>query len=491
MRAFSNEFLVGLLTIVVAVLVAWGFVRTDDQPDGASASGYTLYYYLPSAEGLFRSTPVRLAGVPVGAVETIELDGARAKITLRMTGEAKIPTDSVGELKGEGVLGDKYVRVRLGAAETLLKDGDTLQAAAPGADLDAMTEKAAAIADDVKEITGALREVVGDPAMREQLRSTIQNIEQLSRQLNDLAGENRAELAVIADNLRQVSETLTKVVEATGASVEQEMEAVRKATETLDRTAQNLESITGKVDRGEGTVGKLLNDEKTIDTVNATLESVRDTVDEVSGLVGEVSRIRTDVYYRGDVYFGSAPTDPAYGGLNPYAGGTRNVVGVRVRPKEDYWYVLEVVGHPIGTITHEDHVLPELGTAYREYVVTPDYRFSFQFAKRWHDLVLRFGVKESSGGVGADWLFLRDRAQISADVYDFTYGAWPNMDASGIPNVQLTARAFPFRHVYVEGGLDNVALGARYGYVTGFAGGGFTFDDQDLKYVLAALPISP
>jgi phospholipid/cholesterol/gamma-HCH transport system substrate-binding protein len=389
------------------------------------------------------------------------------------------------------VLGDKFIRVKLGVADELLKDGDTLSSAAPGADLDAMTAKASAIADDVKEITGALKEVLADPEMRGQLKSTVQNIEELSKQLNALAGENRADLAIIAENLRDVSETLSRVVEATGSSVEAEMAAVRKATETLDRTAANLESITGKVDRGEGTVGKLLNDTRTIDSVNATLESVQDTVEEVNGLVGGVSRIRTDVYYRGSYFFGSTPGDAAYGGVNPVAGGMRNVVGVRVRPKEDYWYVVEVVGHPIGTITHEDHVLPDFGSAYREYVVTPDYRFSFQFAKRWHDLVLRFGVKESSGGVGADWLFFADRAQLSADVYDFTYAAWPNMDASGIPNVQLTARAFPIKHVYLEAGLDNVVLGARFGYVTGFAGGGFTFDDQDLKYVLAALPISP
>jgi phospholipid/cholesterol/gamma-HCH transport system substrate-binding protein len=489
MRSLSNEFLVGLLTIVVAVLVAWGFARTDDVPDGADTAGYTLYYYLDSAEGLFRSTPVRLAGVPVGAVEKIELEGQRAKVTLQMVGEAKLPVDSVGELKGEGILGDKFIRVRLGTADTYLKDGDTLQSATSGADMDEMTAKASAIADDVKEITGALREVLADPAMREQLKSTITNIDALTRELNAAAGENREELAVIAQNLREVSEILSQVVQATGASVEQEMAAVRKATETLDRTAQNLESITGKVDRGEGTVGKLLNDESTIESINHTIDSVSDTVDEVNGLVGSVSRIRTDVYYRGDYFFGSAPTDAAYGGENPVAGGARNVVGVRIRPKEDYWYVVEVVGHPLGTITHEDHVLPDFGTAYREYVVTPDYRFSFQFAKRWHDLVLRFGVKESSGGVGADLLFFRDRAQLSADVFDFTYAAWPNMDASGIPNLQLTARAYPFKNVYLEGGMDNVVLGARYGYVTGFAGGGFTFDDQDLKYVLAALPL--
>ena len=482
MLRYSNEFLVGLLTLVVVAAVAWGWIRTDDRPDGAATGGYRLYLYVPSAEGLYLSTPVRLAGVPIGGVETIELEGSRAKITLEMLPEVALPVDSVAELKSEGVLGDRFIRVTPGSAPTFLKDGDTITAAPPGADLDVMTQKASAIADDVKAITGSLREITDDPATRDQMRATIANLEALSGELRSLAGDNREDLREIAENLKEVSRTLKTVVDATGGSVEREMAAVQAATETLDRAAQNLESISDKVDRGEGTLGQLINDTTTIDSLN-------DTLGDVNAIVGQVSRLRTEVYYRGDVFFGSVPTDPAFGGLNPVSGGARNGVGLRILPREDYWYEFEFVSHPQGTVAYEDHYVEEFGTSYREYVVRPDYRFSFQFAKRFHDLVLRFGLKDSSGGVGADWLFFHDRAKLSADVFDFTYGSWPVMD--GTPNLQVTARAYPLRHVYLEGGLDNVILGARYGYVTGFGGGGFTFSDQDLKFVLAALPVPP
>lgn len=487
MSRFSNEFAVGLLAIFALVATVWAVLRTDDRPANAG-TGYALVSDFPTAEGVYADTPIRVAGVPVGSVRSVELTGGSARVVLSMLDTVRLPTDSFVELKGEGVLGDKFLRITTGTAATLLKDGDTIASRPAGADLDAVTSQVAGIADDVKAITAALRTVAEDQSTGDDLRTTVENIRILSDELRGIAGDNRADIAAIAENLRTVSESLARVIETTGKGVETEMATIQGATETLDRAVTNLESITAKIDQGEGTVGQLLNDSSTIDSVNATLDSVNKTVETVSGLVGDVDKIQTEVYYRGDYYFGTDPTSGAFAG-NPVAGAARNGVGLRLLPREDYWYVVELVSHPIGTISYEDHSLPEFGTAWREYSVRPDYRFSFQFAKRFHDVVLRFGVKESSGGIGVDWLLWRDRIQLTADVYDFTYGSWPVMD--GTPNVQLTARVHPWRHVYIEGGLDNVILGARYGYVTGFAGGGFTFNDDDLKFVLGALPVSP
>ncbi|MDP2305558.1 MAG: MlaD family protein [Pseudomonadota bacterium] len=487
MSRLSNEFLVGLLAIFFIAATVWGVLRTDDRPGDVGGS-YELFANFATAEGIYKDTPVRIAGVPIGSVEEVSLEGSTARVRLSVLGNVQLPTDSFAEMKGEGMLGDKFVRVTPGTASTFLQPGETLNTRASGADLDAVTSQVSDIADDVKAITAALRGVAEDDATREELTATIENIRALSEELRWIAGDNREDLAAIADNLRLVSESLGRVIDTTGKSVDAEMTAIQGATATLDRAAQNLESITDKLDDGQGTIGQLINDTTTIDSVNATLASVNETVETVGGLVGDVSRIRTEVYYRGDYFYGSAPNDDAFAG-NPVSGLARNVVGIRLMPREDYWYVAELVSHPLGSISYEDRSVPSLGTAYREYVARPDYRFTFQFAKRFRDLVLRFGVKESSGGIGADLLLWRDRVQLSADVYDFTYGSWPVMN--GIPNVQLTARVYPWRHLYFEGGLDNVVLGARYGYMTGFAGGGFTFDDDDLKFVLAALPVSP
>lgn len=485
MARFLNEFWVGLLAAVGIVLTAFAILRTDDRPDGVRGS-YRIYATFPSAEGVYPDTPVRVAGVVIGSVDQVRLDGGRARLTLMMRGDVDLPVDSTVVLKSEGVLGDRFLRVEPGVSTASLKDGDDIRVGESGGDIDAVTKKLSLIADDVAAITANVKDLTGDADAQAQLRQTVGNVEALSSELRNLAAANRADLDAIADNLREVSEILKEITEGSRGAVDEELASLRAIMDSIERTTRSIETVAARVERGEGTVGRLLNDEATLDTLDATLADVRATVTDVRGMVGAASELRTDVYYRGSYYFGSTPTDPELG-YNPVDGLSRNILGLRVGRRENSWYLVEVVSHPIGLISYEDRSLPDFGTAWREYVVQPQLRFSFMFAKRYRDLVFRFGMKESSGGVGVDALWMNDRVQLSADVYDFTYGSWPLMER--IPNVQVYARARPLKPLYVEAGLDNLWFGARHGMVTGFVGGGFTFNDQDLKYILAALPL--
>ena len=480
MFRFSTELRVGALTLLILGFVAAAILRADDKP-GESGEPYMVYADFPTAEGVFATTPVRVAGVIVGHVEHLQLRGGTAHLTLAILDTVELPEDSLATLKSEGLLGDKSIRLTLGTSTTLLKEGDTLKVGDLPPDMEKALRKFDDIAGDVKVITANVRALTEDETTKQELLLTIQNVRALSEQLNAIATNNSDDIAIIAANLREVSEALKAVVARNGDDVDAEMAAIRAATEKLDASLAHVESITGGLDRGEGTVGKLLKDPSTI-------ESVNDTLDQVNGLVGDVSRIKTEVFYRGDVYFGSEPT---LDGLdsNPVTGGSRNGVGVRLMPAEDHWYVFELAGHPLGDISSETHVFPDFGSSYEEVVVKPGFRMSFQFARRWHDAVLRFGIKDNSGGVGLDYYLANDKLVLGADIFDFAYGSYPVLD--GTPNLQLNARWLPWRHLYFEAGLDSVLMGAKYGYVTGYGGGGFYFDDADVKFILAALPVKP
>ncbi|MBM4392515.1 MAG: MCE family protein [Deltaproteobacteria bacterium] len=480
MFRFSTELRVGLLTLFVLAAVAWGIIRTDDKP-GESGQPFTLYADFPTAEGVFATTPIRVAGVIVGHVEHLELVGNSARLTLAVLDHVEVPVDSYVALKSEGMLGDKSVRLVLGSSTQLVQPGDTLRTADMPPDMEKVIRQVDAISGDVKAITENVRDITGDEATREELRLTIENIRALSEQLRTIAATNSDDIAIIAANLRDVSEALKQVVEKTGGDVEGQMAQIRTATEKLDATLANVEKITAGIQAGEGTVGKLLKDDSTILAVN-------DTIGQVNDLVGDVSRIKTEVYYRGDFYFGTEPTDPLLA-ENPVAGGSRQGMGVRFMPAEDHWYVFELAGHPQGSISSEEHVFPDFGTSYEELVVKPGYRFSFQFARRWNDAVLRFGVKDNAGGLGLDYYLFRDTLMLGVDLFDFAYGSYPVLD--GTPNLQANVRFLPWRHLYLEAGFDSVLMGAKYGYVTAYGGGGFYFDDRDIKFILAAVPIKP
>ncbi len=111
---------------------------------------------------------------------------------------------------------------------------------------------------------------------------------------------------------------------------------------------------------------------------------------------------------------------------------------------------------------------------------------SLMFAKRFRDLVLRLGIKENSGAVGADLYLLRDRISFHLDVHDFRWAGWPERE--GVPNVHVRAQFVPFDHVYATVGVDNIVNGIIDQQLTWFVGAGVWFTDNDLKWVLQALP---
>lgn len=477
MASYTTEFKVGLLTIFATTATIWGIVRTDDRPDGA-LDGYRLVAYFPSVEGVFPTTQVKIAGVSVGSVRKVELEGDVAKVTLEMSGNIHLADDSMGELKGEGVLGDKFIRVTPGRSDRLLQEGETLKSAPPAKGLDDIQAQVADIAVNAAAITESIRSMVEDPVLRDSMTRTVTNVEMLSADLRTITNANREDLEIIAKNLVELSNTLNGLVNRTGDDVESEMATIRSMTQKLDGTLTHVNALAERIDNGEGTIGQLINDTSTIDSLNSTLGKVESTVDSITGL-------KTQVYYDGAVYLGTAPDELGFT-ENPVSGSSKSTIGLIISPRDDYSYIFGFTGHPLGSFSSEEHLYSETGTSYTEVVRDEDFRLTFQFSKRWKNVAARLGVKESSGGVGLDVFLARDRLKLSADIYDFTYASWPVLD--GTPNLTLAARVSPWDRVYVSAGWENAIFGLRHGFTTGFVGAGFAFTDDDIKWVFAALP---
>lgn len=480
MAGFTTELKVGMLTVLTVAGTVYSFLLTDDKPPGA-LQGYTLYATVPSAEGLYPSTQVKLAGVSVGSVVGITLQDGLARLELQMSGDMQLGVDSTADLRSEGVLGDKFVRVTPGKADQLLGDGDTIKTAEGGNQLEELQAKAVVIAANVDEITTSLKTLIADPALKEKIDSTLENLNATSATLRQITEANKAEVAIVAQNLAELSETLNRLAESTSGSINTEMAAIHEATRKVDETMGHVNAIAARIDAGEGTIGKLINDPTTIDQINSTVSKVDSALSDITGM-------QLDVTYDGSIYFGTSPDDPALGLTeNPISGEMKNTLGLRVLPRPDYGYIIGLTSHPYGSFEETTHVYPDTGGGYTELVNTEDLRLTFQFMKRWGPAAFRFGMKEGGGGVGTDVFLAKDRLTLSADVYDFSFGSWPVLD--GTPNLTVGARATPIPHMYLGGGLDNVLFNAQHGYVTGYVGFGFWFTDQDIKWIMSAVPL--
>lgn len=483
MGRFTTEFKVGIFVLVAAGLIGFSWIWTYDGVRG-DEEAFTVRLVVDSADGLWKGSEVRLAGVEVGAIEAIAVHPKGAVLDLRIRKAYQLPIDSTAELKSTGLLGDYFIRVYPGNNESLIADGGWIELGKSPGDIDNITRQVEDITEDISAITEVLRLMIEDRSNTDNVEATIDNVNALSMELRLIAEQNHGDINAIADSVLRLTESLEAYTTAIGDDVGEEMEVLKETTETLRDAMEDVESITSKIDRGEGTVGALINERDTVDAINDTIENANSVVQSFSGLHAEI-------YYTGRYYFGSQPRDTQtffYG--NPLAGSAANTLGIRLKPQEDFWWIFEVNDTPQGTIRNKETFDPDTLEVERKWVREDNYRFTFQMMKRWRSLGFRLGVKENGGGVGMTVWAFKDRLRMDADVFDFAFGSYPAVQDAGIPNVRVGARFEPWKNMYIEAGAEQIILGIKHGYGTGFIGGGFYFTDDDIKLLLATLPLN-
>ena len=121
--------LVGLLIISsVACLFYLSYVITTQEPVMASYR-MDLNAEFDDVAGLMELNPIRVSGVLVGRVGKVSFDAKtrKARVVLSIINEElKIPKGSVASIATEGLLGQKYIQIKLSNQKDLLKDGDVL-----------------------------------------------------------------------------------------------------------------------------------------------------------------------------------------------------------------------------------------------------------------------------------------------------------------------------------------------------------------------------
>ena len=133
-------------------------------------------------------------------------------------------------------------------------------------------------------------------------------------------------------------------------------------------------------------------------------------------------------------------------------------------------------------------------------ITTESIKFSAQFAKRYSFLTLRFGIIESTGGIGTDFTVpirfpwysraIEEALVLKIDAFNFS------IEALRFPRLRATLRFTPFEHVYVNAGMDDILNTQNRDELTNrlisgrdfFVGAGVYFTDADIKSLLPVIP---
>ncbi len=121
------ETLVGVFVLLLAFFfLGWTLSKADVQ----TVKGYDVHAVFSSAGDLHVGADVVLKGVKIGSVKDIRLNRSdyRVDITLSLDEDLRLPKDSIVEISTYGLMGDKYVRIKLGKLTEYLSDGDSITA---------------------------------------------------------------------------------------------------------------------------------------------------------------------------------------------------------------------------------------------------------------------------------------------------------------------------------------------------------------------------
>jgi phospholipid/cholesterol/gamma-HCH transport system substrate-binding protein len=423
--------------------------------------------------GLSLQSAIRVAGVKVGAVTAIDLDGKKAKVTLGLPKEFQVYQDASASLSSIGILGEKYIELDPGHPAAGLLAEDATIPSRTGAGLDSLMETMGSISKDVQNVTKALSESIGGEEGRQKLDEIVDNVRQLTGEFRAMAQENHGTVNTTMANVQEMSsqlkerlpriaqqfEDLGKNLNAMVKDGRPELQGVltdvRKLTASLQVTADNVSSITDKMNKGEGTIGKLLNDETTVNKINTAVDNVNSMLGGFKSMDLNLDMGAASWTRRGDSMAG---------------------IGVDFVPAHDHWYALGFNSTPDGKISVNNSTLTTNGSVVNTTNVSSDQSFtlSAQFAKRLAEhYVFTAGIVEGKGGGGAEYRALNDRFRVGVLGYDFT-----KRDEKPKPRYRITSSFQFYKGFYGQAGWQDIANPELR---TFFVGGGLRWTDEDLK----------
>ena len=468
---------IGLFALAVLVVLALFVLKIEDLPLPGKARGSSAEVSFRDVAGLDDKSAVRIAGVRVGRVDGIRLlpDGT-AVARLLFDAEGELREGAYGQVKNLGLLGDKYVDLFAGdPSRPRLPEGARIPGNVP-VEFDELTKLARDIGKDVKELTGALSASMGGEKGEEKLNRIVDNVGALAEELRKLVEANRANVDVTVANLREFSASirdtlarLDRILDENRAGVKGSVSNIEELTGKLKVSADNLNSITTKLDTGQGTMGKLLNDEETHKNLNDAFLSVKDGVEELRTTLTRINRIELDLGFWGEY---ATRTE-----------GWRGAFRMDVRPREGKFYRFELIGLPNGrrfdeSYTYETSVDGGPPTTVETKVTRYEDRFgiSAQLGYRFKDTTLRAGLIESRGGVAIDQFLLKDQLQFTGEAWDFGR-------PEGNMQVKLFSQWNSRGAIFVRGGVDDVFNSPTRSL---FLGAGLRWKDEDIKTLLPA-----
>lgn len=287
----TREAKIGLFAVICIAVLFWGvnFLK------GKNVFSRTNIYYAVynRVDGLKPTNDVLLSGFKVGLVKDIKFEQGhtgRLIVTILVEKKYPIPRNSVLKLISADIMGGKALRLDVTPNDMFHEAGDTLTASIETGLLDQLVfemvpikEKAESLMDGLDTTLDIIAEVFNEQNRDnlnqsfESLKNSLDNIDNLSGQLNGMLSDEDGKLLQIVSNVHHISQNLKNhsedfdIIIKNFSSISDSLAQfnLARTLAQTDSAMLSLNAIVSKINKGEGSMGMLINN----DTLYTNLEN--------------------------------------------------------------------------------------------------------------------------------------------------------------------------------------------------------------------------
>ncbi len=283
-----DEAKLGMVFLLAIIIFVWGLFYLKEWR--VTGDTYLVEVRLSSAVGVKSTDPILVGGVRIGKVEAVTLDDLTPIVTLRIDEPYEIPEDSQVEVISRSVMGEKSINIRKGVSTTMIPPGGTIEGtSAPG--ISDMFTQVDSVTVNVRDLLKNANLLL-DPGRDKSVMSSLAAMHDLTVELQETIKRESAQFNRVLTNMdslvvnaKNLSETERSKVSSTLDNLESTSGHLRTLVNDLHSTNTSLDNILARMDRGEGTLGKLLLDETLYDDVDRVFVKMDRLVTNLDELV--------------------------------------------------------------------------------------------------------------------------------------------------------------------------------------------------------------
>ena len=281
---YGDELKVGIIVVIAIALFTVGVIFFGDYEVGTKR--YHINLIFDDVEGLQYGDPVTMSGVKIGTVKNMSLRGHKVIVDISVRPEVRIPDDSRAYVAPVGFMGEKSINLKLGNHTTMVRPGGSIQGTII-ADLAQLAPSAAPILDEMRDVLERIREFL-DQQTETDVRESLKNMSEATAGIRKIVTNDLDNLQNVMKNMEGTTSNLQEMSEKEKAKVDtilshlQETSArLTTLTENLTTTSASFNRVAERLDRGDGTLGRLLVDDSLYKQFEQVVSSADSLIQDV------------------------------------------------------------------------------------------------------------------------------------------------------------------------------------------------------------------